>query len=141
VTVNGSFDLLHAGHLHILREARRQGDVLVVGVNSDASVQALKGPGRPLISQAERARLLMALRDVDYVHIFDELTPIAFLEQIRPDVHVNGAEYGPDCVEAPAIRASGGRLHLVDRLPGLSTSDLLRRAGEMARSDDSGDRV
>src|SRR5262245_16637317 len=83
VTVNGSFDLLHAGHLHILREARAQGDVLVVGLNSDASVKRYKGPDRPLIPQAQRAELLLALRLVDYVHIFDEDDPIAFIEAVR----------------------------------------------------------
>jgi D-beta-D-heptose 7-phosphate kinase/D-beta-D-heptose 1-phosphate adenosyltransferase len=126
-TLNGSFDILHAGHLYILHEARRQADVLIVGLNSDESVRAYKGPDRPFIGETDRARLLMALRDVDYVHVFDESTPIAFLEQVRPDVHVNGAEYGEQCVEAPAVRAGGGRVHLVDRLPDLSTSGLIDR--------------
>jgi D-beta-D-heptose 7-phosphate kinase/D-beta-D-heptose 1-phosphate adenosyltransferase len=127
VTLNGSFDILHAGHLYFLREARRQGDVLIVGLNSDASVRGNKGPERPFIGEDDRARLLLALRDVDYVHIFDEPTPIEFLEIVRPDVHVNGAEYGADCVEAPTVRAHGGRLHLVDRLPALSTTELVLR--------------
>ena len=124
VTINGSFDLLHAGHLHILREASRQGDVLIVGINSDSSVRELKGPERPLIPEAQRAELLLALRDVDYVHIFDETVPMPFLEEIRPDVHVNGAEYGEDCIEASLVRSHGGRIHLVDRIPGLSTSQI-----------------
>ena len=127
VTLNGSFDVIHAGHLHILKEARRQGDILIVGINSDTSVRQNKGPGRPFIGEADRAALLLAVRHVDYVHIFDEPTPVAFLEQIRPDVHVNGSEYGADCIEAPTVRAHGGRLHLVDRLPGLSTSELVDR--------------
>ena len=125
VTLNGSFDVLHAGHLHILKEARRQGDVLIVGINGDTSVRQQKGPDRPFISQDERAAMLLAVRHVDYVHIFDEPTPIAFLEQIHPDVHVNGSEYGPDCIEAPTVRAHGGRIHIVERLTGLSTSDLV----------------
>ena len=127
VTVNGSFDLLHAGHLAILEEARAQGDVLIVGLNSDASVRGYKGADRPIVSQSDRARLLLALRAVDFVHIFDEADPVAFLEQVRPDVHVNGAEYGTDCIEAPVVARMGARLHLVPRVPGLSTSDLARR--------------
>jgi len=124
VTMNGSFDLLHAGHLHILREAGRQGDTLIVGLNSDESIRAYKGPDRPLIPQAQRAEMLLALRYVDYVHIFDEVEPTPFLEQVRPDVHVNGAEYGEDCIEAPVVRQHGGRIHLVDRIPGLSTTQI-----------------
>jgi rfaE bifunctional protein nucleotidyltransferase chain/domain len=127
VTINGSFDVLHAGHLHILREARSQGDVLIVGLNSDSSVRAYKGPGRPFVGQDDRAKLLLALRDVDYVHIFDEPVPMPFLEAVRPDVHVNGAEYGADCIEAPTVQAQGGRVHIVDRVPGLSTSELIGR--------------
>lgn len=129
VTVNGSFDLLHAGHLHILEEAKRQGDVLLVGLNSDASVRGYKGPGRPVVAQEDRARLLLGLRCVDYVHVFDESDPIAFLEEVRPDVHVNGAEYGEDCIEAPTVRKHGGRLHLVGRVGPHSTSALLARLG------------
>jgi D-beta-D-heptose 7-phosphate kinase/D-beta-D-heptose 1-phosphate adenosyltransferase len=125
VTVNGSFDLLHAGHLHILREASRQGDTLIVGLNSDASIRTYKGADRPLIPQAQRAEMLLALRYVDYVHIFDESEPMPFLEEVRPDVHVNGAEYGEECIEAPVVKAHGGRLHLVDRIAGLSTSQLI----------------
>jgi D-beta-D-heptose 7-phosphate kinase/D-beta-D-heptose 1-phosphate adenosyltransferase len=125
VTINGSFDLMHAGHLHILREARRQGEVLIVGLNSDASVRSYKGPGRPIIPERHRAEMLLALRVVDYVHIFDEAVPMPFLEEVRPDVHVNGAEYGAQCIEAPTIERLGGRLLIVERLPGLSTTDLL----------------
>ena len=134
VSINGSFDLLHAGHLTILEAARGQGDVLVVGLNSDASVRGYKGPNRPLVSQADRARLLLALRVVDFVHVFDEADPIAFLDALRPDVHVNGAEYGEDCIEAPAVAAMGARLHLVPRVPGLSTSELARRLANPGES-------
>jgi len=124
VTVNGSFDVLHAGHLHILNEARSQGDVLIVGLNSDASVRSHKGPTRPIISDRGRAEMLLALRVVDYVHIFDEPDPIAFLSELNPDVHVNGAEYGENCIERDVVIRNGGRLHLVDRIPNLSTSAL-----------------
>jgi D-beta-D-heptose 7-phosphate kinase/D-beta-D-heptose 1-phosphate adenosyltransferase len=131
VTVNGSFDLLHSGHLHIIDEAKRQGDTLIVGLNSDASVRRYKGPDRPIRPQQERAAMLLALRAVDYVHVFDEVDPIAFLEEVRPDVHVNGAEYGFECIEAPTVRAHGGRLHLVSRIADFSTSGILAtlRAG------------
>ncbi len=127
VTLNGSFDLLHAGHLHILTEAKNQGDMLIVGLNSDASVRRYKAAGRPLIPQTERARMLLALRCVDYVHIFDEDVPMPFLAAVRPDVHVNGSEYGQDCIEAPTVRRFGGRIHIVEKIPGLSTSALLDR--------------
>jgi D-beta-D-heptose 7-phosphate kinase/D-beta-D-heptose 1-phosphate adenosyltransferase len=125
VTINGSFDLLHSGHLHILNEARRQGDVLIVGLNSDASVRRYKGPHRPVVPERRRAEMLLALRMVDYVHIFDESDPIAFLNEVRPDVHVNGSEYGHDCIERDTVVNGGGSLHIVERLPDLSTSGLL----------------
>ena len=127
VTVNGSFDLLHAGHAYILEEARGQGDVLIVGLNSDASVRAYKGEKRPIIPEAERARMLLALRAVDFVHIFDETEPMPFLAEIKPNVHVNGSEYGPDCIEAPLVKQHGGRIHIIDKIPGLSTSEILGR--------------
>src|SRR5262249_49929142 len=130
VTVNGTFDVLHVGHLHILKEARQQGDVLIVGLNSDASVRANKGPKRPVVPEARRADMLLALRCVDYVHIFDEPVPMAFIAAVRPDVHVNGAEYGENCVEAAVVRDVGARLHLVPRIEGLSTSDLIERAAQ-----------
>jgi D-beta-D-heptose 7-phosphate kinase/D-beta-D-heptose 1-phosphate adenosyltransferase len=127
VTVNGSFDVLHAGHLHILKEAKQQGDVLVVGLNSDSSVRANKGPKRPIVPEAQRADMLLAIRYVDYVHIFDEHVPMAFIAAVRPDVHVNGAEYGEDCVESVVVREIGARLHLVSRIEGLSTSGVIGR--------------
>jgi D-beta-D-heptose 7-phosphate kinase/D-beta-D-heptose 1-phosphate adenosyltransferase len=125
VTINGSFDLLHGGHLHILNEAKGCGDVLIVGLNSDASVRGYKGPDRPIVPEDARAQMLLALRMVDFVHIFDEADPIAFLREVRPDVHVNGSEYGEDCIEADTVKEHGGTIHIVHRLPGLSTSGLL----------------
>jgi rfaE bifunctional protein nucleotidyltransferase chain/domain len=132
VTVNGSFDVLHNGHLHILKEARQRGDVLIVGLNSDASVRSYKGPDRPIVTERRRADMLLALRAVDYVHIFDEADPIAFLEQIRPDVHVNGSEYGEECIEADTVKRGGGVIHIVKRLPGLSTSGLVEAASRVS---------
>jgi D-beta-D-heptose 7-phosphate kinase/D-beta-D-heptose 1-phosphate adenosyltransferase len=125
VTINGSFDVLHSGHLHILNEARQRGDVLIVGLNSDGSVKSYKGADRPIIPERQRAQLLLALRMVDYVHIFDEPDPIAFLRELRPDVHVNGSEYGADCIERNAVVEGGGEIHIVDRVPGLSSSHLI----------------
>lgn len=127
VTLNGSFDVLHAGHLYIISEARKQGDVLIVGLNSDASVRGYKGPSRPIIPQEERATMLLALRDVDYVHIFDEAVPMPFLREIAPDVHANGSEYGHECIEAETVKGMGGRIHIVEKIPGLSTSGLLEK--------------
>lgn len=127
VTLNGSFDLMHAGHLYILEEARKQGDVLLVGLNSDASIKKYKGHDRPIIPEDYRARMLLALRVVDYVHIFDETEPMPFLEEVKPQVHVNGSEYGADCIEAPTVKKHGGVIHIVEKIPGLSTSDILAK--------------
>ena len=127
VTVNGCFDLLHSGHIHILREARRQGDALVVGLNSDASVRGYKGDGRPILGEDERAAILLALEPVDGVCIYDEAECMPFIEAARPDVHVNDASYGEDCIEAETCRRLGARLHLVEKREGRSTTDILRR--------------
>jgi D-beta-D-heptose 7-phosphate kinase/D-beta-D-heptose 1-phosphate adenosyltransferase len=134
VSINGSFDILHPGHLHILNEARKQGDVLIVGLNSDASVRSYKRLTRPIVPERRRAEMLLALRVVDYVHIFDEPDPIAFLTALKPDVHVNGAEYGENCIESEAVTRVGGRLFLVERMPDLSTTDLIQRAGRASAS-------
>jgi len=107
VWTKGCFDLFHAGHLHSLRQARQLGDFLVVGVNSDASVRRLKGPGRPLLSQRDRAGLLAGLACIDYVVVIDELTPAAALARLRPDVHCKGADYGP------GGKTAGGRIRVV----------------------------
>ncbi len=125
VTINGSFDILHNGHLHILNEARQRGDILIVGLNSDASVKSYKGPSRPIIPERARAEMLLALRMVDYVHIFDESDPIAFLKEVKPDVHVNGSEYGENCIESETVKRAGGEIYIVSRIPGLSTSRLV----------------
>ena len=135
VSINGSFDVLHGGHLYILTEARKCGDVLVVGLNSDSSVRSYKGEHRPVVPQAQRAEMLLALRLVDYVHIFDEADPIEFVKHLRPDVHVNGAEYGENCIERATVEASGGRLQLVGRVPGLSTTRLAEQLQTTAAPD------
>jgi D-beta-D-heptose 7-phosphate kinase/D-beta-D-heptose 1-phosphate adenosyltransferase len=132
VTTNGSFDILHKGHLHLLNEARQRGDVLIVGLNSDASVRSYKGPKRPIVPERRRAEMLLALRMVDYVHIFDEPDPIAFLKEINPDVHVNSSEYGEECVESATVRRGGGTVHIVNRIPGLSTTGMIDDARSAA---------
>ena len=100
---NGCFDVLHAGHVRYLQAARQQGDVLVVGVNSDRSVTTLKGPGRPLLCAEARAELVAALEPVDYAVIFDELTVEAILCELRPDVHCKGSDYTPETVPEAAL--------------------------------------
>lgn len=127
VTCNGSFDLFHYGHLVFLLEARAQGDVLIVGINSDRSVKQYKSANRPMVPQDQRAAILAALEAVDYVHIFDETVPMPFLDVVKPQVHANGEEYGENCIEAETVRRNGGRIHLIKRVPGLSTTDLIKR--------------
>lgn len=121
-TLNGSFDLLHAGHLFIIHEAAKQADRLLVALNSDSSIQQYKSADRPIIPLMYRLEMMAALEFVDFVTWFDEVDPRDFLEKVKPDVHVNGAEYGFDCIEAEVIRNYGGKLHLVRRIPSLSTS-------------------
>ncbi len=134
VWTNGCFDLLHAGHLESLRAARQLGDVLVVGVNSDASVRRLKGPSRPIVTAAERAELLAGLSCVDAVVIFEELTPEESLRKLRPDVHCKGAEYAPPhgkpVLEASLVQSYGGRVAFLPMRPGVSTTDLVQRIGQ-----------
>ena len=134
VWTNGCFDLLHAGHVHSLRSARRLGDVLVVGLNSDDSVRRIKGPGRPIIPASERAEILAALECVDYVVIFDETTPEAALSRLKPDIHCKGAEYAPPngrpVPEREVVAAYGGRIEYLPLVSGVSTTDLVRRIRE-----------
>jgi rfaE bifunctional protein nucleotidyltransferase chain/domain len=129
VATGGCFDLLHAGHVGLLREARRLGDCLVVCLNSDSSVRALKGPGRPLVSAGDRARILTALECVDAVVIFGEPTPVTVLEQLRPDVWVKGGDYASDdLTEAPVVRRYGGEVMLLPYLARHSTTALVAAA-------------
>ncbi len=128
VTTNGSFDILHAGHLHLLYRARNLGDILIVGLNSDASIQKYKSKDRPIIKQRFRAQLLAALSVVDYVYIFPEVNPIQFLSIVQPHIHVNSAQYGKRCIEAPTVKRYGGRLVLVAVQKSLlSTSSIIQK--------------
>jgi D-beta-D-heptose 7-phosphate kinase/D-beta-D-heptose 1-phosphate adenosyltransferase len=126
VFTNGCFDVLHAGHVQYLNEARAQGDVLVVGLNSDASVRGLKGANRPVQPQTARSVVLAALQAVDFVTIFDDATPLKLIEAIRPDVLVKGADYRKDqVVGAGFVESHGGRVHLAALHPGHSTTTLI----------------
>ncbi len=129
VFTNGCFDLLHPGHTRYLREARNLGDVLVVAVNSDRGVRALKGAGRPIQPEAERAEILAALGAVDIVTIFDDLTPRDLIARMLPQVLVKGAGWGPqEIVGREEVEAAGGRVVCVPTVPGFSTSALIEAA-------------
>jgi phosphoheptose isomerase len=136
VWTNGVFDLVHVGHLASLRAARALGDVLVVGINSDAAVRRLKGPGRPVVGERERAELLSALRPVDYVVVFDQDTPEQILEQVKPDIACKGADYGgPDGKPIPEraiVEAYGGRVEILPMVDGYSTTQIVQ---ELSHAD------
>jgi rfaE bifunctional protein nucleotidyltransferase chain/domain len=135
VAAGGCFDLLHAGHVALLEAARSLGDALVVCLNSDASVRRLKGPDRPLVGQADRARLLGALSCVDGVVVFDEDTPCAVLERLRPAIFAKGGDYaGTTLPETEALRRWGGEVVLLPYLDGRSTSGIVHRIGQLAPS-------
>jgi D-beta-D-heptose 7-phosphate kinase/D-beta-D-heptose 1-phosphate adenosyltransferase len=128
VFTNGVFDLLHPGHVRYLREARRLGDVLIVGVNSDRSVRANKGPDRPLTPEAERAEILEALECVDAAVIFDEETPHDLISTLQPDVLVKGADWGENAIVGREIvEARGGRVVRVPVERGYSTSGIVEK--------------
>ncbi len=126
-TLNGSFDLLHAGHLEIISQASLQADVLLVALNSDHSIKQYKSPDRPIIPLQYRMEMMAALGFVSYVTWFEETDPRELLSKIRPDVHVNGSEYGENCIEADVVKKHGGRIHIVSLVPGLSTSEIIRK--------------
>jgi len=128
VFTNGCFDLLHVGHLGYLRRAKEFGQVLVVGVNSDASVRRLKGRERPVVGQAERAEMVAALEPVDFAVVFEEDTPEQAMRALRPDVHVKGGDYRvEDLPEARWVEAYGGRVEIIDMVPDHSTRVLVER--------------
>jgi rfaE bifunctional protein nucleotidyltransferase chain/domain len=134
VFTNGCYDLLHVGHVHTLTEAKALGDVLVVGINSDASVRRLKGSKRPVIPAAERAAMMAALKPVDYVTIFEEDTPIPTIEVLEPDIHVKGGDYEVESLpETPAVRAHGGGVVVVPFIAGVSTTDIVAKILENYR--------
>jgi rfaE bifunctional protein nucleotidyltransferase chain/domain len=133
ILTNGCFDLLHVGHVRYLRGAKALGGKLLVGVNSDESVRALKGAGRPLMPEHERAEILAALEDVDAVVIFPEPDVRALVREVRPDFHAKGTDYTAESVpEADEVRACGGRVMIVGDAKDHSTSDYLKRRGPVS---------
>ncbi len=132
VFTNGCFDLLHVGHLHLLEQAKTMGDLLIVGVNSDESVRALKGQGRPIVPEAERAELIAALECVDAVTIFPELTANALLQLVQPDYYVKGSDYTEqDLPEAETVVGYGGFVVILPYEPNHSTRALIARIREV----------
>ena len=129
VFTNGCFDLMHVGHTRYLEAARRLGDVLVVGLNTDASARSLgKGPGRPFMPEQERAEVLAALASVDYVVLFDEPDPRSLIEAVQPDVLVKGGDWRLDTIIGrDIVEQRGGTVHSIPLVPGVSTTDLVRR--------------
>tara|TARA_B100001093_G_scaffold396669_1_gene383805 strand:+ start:1007 stop:1471 length:465 start_codon:yes stop_codon:yes gene_type:complete len=126
VFTNGCFDILHPGHIHILSKAKSLGDILVVGLNSDLSVKKLKGDKRPLVSEDDRSRVLLSLRFVDYVIIFNELTPLKVIKKIKPDFLVKGGDYNEnDIVGSDFVKASGGQVEIIKFLDGYSSSNYI----------------
>lgn len=128
VTTNGCFDILHVGHVRILKQSRELGDILIVGINSDDSVKRLKGPTRPINCAEDRAEVLAALSCVDYVTVFDEDTPVEFLKVAQPDIHVKGSDYKPsDLAETPVVESYGGRVEILALVPNKSTTRVVER--------------
>ncbi len=128
VTTNGCFDLLHAGHLQYLTEAASLGDILIIGINSDASVKRLKGSTRPLQTEQDRATIMAALKPVDYTLIFEEDDPCAFLEILRPDIHVKGGDYLPENLpEKAVVEAHGGKIAILSFKDGVSTTKIVEK--------------
>lgn len=135
VFTNGCFDLLHPGHVRSFEQARALGDVLIVGVNGDASVRALKGPGRPILPERERAEILAALESVDAVIIFQEETPREVIARLLPDVLVKGGDWPADqIIGREEVEAAGGRVVLAPVIPGYSTTSILRKIRETGGS-------
>ena len=128
VFTNGCFDLIHPGHTELLRRARSFGDYLLVGLNSDRSVRALKGPNRPVQGELARAQVVAALASVDYVVLFDEDTPLRLIQELVPDVLVKGADYRKhDVIGAEFVESYGGRVHLAPLRSGYSTTTILNK--------------
>ncbi|MGB7495303.1 MAG: D-glycero-beta-D-manno-heptose 1-phosphate adenylyltransferase [Candidatus Acidiferrum sp.] len=128
VFTNGCFDLLHPGHIHSLEAARALGDYLIVGINSDETIRILKGEGRPLVPQEERAEILSSLDCVDGVVIFDELSPRDLIAALLPDVLVKGTDWPGNQIEGrEEVEAAGGKVVLIDNVPGYSTTEILQK--------------
>ena len=127
VTTNGVYDIVHPGHVRSLNEAKNQGDVLIVGINSDKSVKKNKSSLRPINDQDFRTEVVAALEFVDLVFIFNETTPNIFLEQLKPDIHANGAKYGKDCIEKEVVEKNGGKIYLLQNFNSFSTTKIIQK--------------
>ena len=128
VFTNGCFDLLHRGHVEYLLKASELGDVLIVGLNSDVSVQRLKGPGRPLYDENSRALILASLSFVDHIILFDDDTPINLIKFVQPDILVKGGDYNPEeIVGSDVVMARGGKIKVIPYIPGFSTTGLIEK--------------
>lgn len=131
VFTNGCFDILHVGHVRYLQAAKQLGDVLVLGLNSDTSVQALKGPTRPINVQADRAEVIAALEAVDYVVIFDEITAEKLIETVQPDIYVKGGDYIiANLPEANIVNRYGGKIVLIPEVKGRSSTNVIKKLQE-----------
>ena len=141
VFTNGCFDILHAGHTRYLREARKLGDALILALNSDSSVRSIKGPMRPIVPESERAEVVGALDSVDYVTVFDELTPLELIEFLRPDVIVKGGDWAEkDIVGAETVRKWGGRVAIMPEIEGASTTNIIDKVLQVYRSADEAEK-
>ena len=128
VFTNGCFDLLHIGHITLLEQSRCYGERLIVAINSDSSVRALKGPNRPIVGERERVRVLAALSAVDAVVVFDEPTPLELIVAVKPDVIVKGGDYNPDTVVgAKEVQSWGGQVRIIPLVEGFSTTSLIEK--------------
>jgi D-glycero-beta-D-manno-heptose 1-phosphate adenylyltransferase len=128
VFTNGCFDLLHRGHVHVLRKARAVGDMLIVGLNSDRSVKAIKGPERPILPQTDRVELIAAMEMVDYVVLFDDADPYRLIAAIKPDVLAKGGDWRVDkIIGSDIVAQNGGRVEVIPYLPGFSTTEIIER--------------
>jgi rfaE bifunctional protein nucleotidyltransferase chain/domain len=128
VFTNGCFDLLHRGHVHLLRTAKRYGDLLIVGINSDSSVKAIKGPSRPVLPQKDRTELIAAMEMVDYVVLFDEPDPYRLISSIRPNVLVKGGDWGKEkIIGGDFVEEDGGRVVVIPYIKGFSSTEIIER--------------
>jgi rfaE bifunctional protein nucleotidyltransferase chain/domain len=128
IFTNGCFDILHAGHTRYLREAKKLGDVLVLALNSDSSVRSIKGEKRPIVPESERAEVVASLASVDYVTIFNEMTPLELIEFLQPDVIVKGGDWAEkDIVGAEVVRRWGGRVAIMPEIEGASTTNVIEK--------------
>ncbi|MGF6906323.1 D-glycero-beta-D-manno-heptose 1-phosphate adenylyltransferase [Fusobacterium sp. PH5-44] len=131
VFTNGCFDILHVGHLRYLSEAKKQGDILIVGINSDSSVRILKGNERPINSELDRAEIISALKPVDFTVIFTEETPMELLDKIKPSIHVKGGDYTKELLpETPIVERNGGKVVILSFVEGKSTTQIVNKIQE-----------